>query len=99
MDCRVCRGACCESMTIALNIPDTDEGRWIALHAIGGGTNSKAVTFEVRCTALTEEGQCRIHGWDERPVMCDVFPVGGPGCLEAIATRRTAEEAARIFAS
>lgn len=82
MNCRVCRGACCESFerpaqAVTLMTPDIVE--WVKLHDASG-----------RCTALTPTGRCGIY--DDRPLVCRLFVPGGIECLETVRTRRTPGE-------
>ena len=90
MRCHVCAGACCESFTVpaaVLNVRDSDDARWVRLHATLSG---RSLTFEVRCTALTPEGRCSIY--ERRPAVCRFYEAGGSACLETVRTRRTPEQ-------
>lgn len=90
MNCALCRGACCESLTVGLDTTAlaADERRWVELHAVG--IEGPAVTFAARCTMLTAAGRCAIY--DERPDICQDFAVGGAGCLATVRLRRTPAE-------
>jgi Fe-S-cluster containining protein len=50
------------------------------------GERLVVVEFEARCTALTKEGRCSIY--EERPLTCELYPLGGQPCLETIKRRR-----------
>lgn len=52
------------------------------------------VKLEVRCTKLTDEGECSIY--KERPLPCVLYEPGGPDCLATVKARRTAEDYQRI---
>lgn len=90
MNCERCRGACCETFMIPasdIDVPGDDASRWLALHATPRG---RQLEFECRCTKLTAEGRCGIYA--DRPSLCQIFPVGGPDCLDAVRSRRTPEQ-------
>lgn len=90
MDCRACRGACCESFSLPapmVKVPPPDGKRWLELHATKDGP---LLEFECRCTKLKADGSCGIY--DDRPDVCRVFRPGGPGCLETVRKRRTTEQ-------
>lgn len=104
MKCSVCRGACCESVVIPLapmrKACDRDDIRWLLLHgrkvesAEQGGTGGHGLELEARCTKLDADGRCGIY--DERPMVCRLFPAGGPDCLDTVRRRRSPEEYAQI---
>jgi Fe-S-cluster containining protein len=86
MNCKVCRGACCEIFEIGpleLRLKDRDHRYWFELHAV----EQEPLTFECHCRSLTTEGRCGIY--DKRPQMCIDFPAGGKHCLETVRKRRS----------
>ena len=104
MNCRECRGACCESFTAEIQMvpPHRDSQRWLELHAthielhnrIDQPFTGKKLTFECRCVALTSDGQCSI--WETRPMVCELFIAGSKDCLKTVKARRTPEDYQRI---
>lgn len=87
MNCAICRGACCESLTVGLDLTDLppDARRWVRLHAVGA--KDAQVTFAARCTELSAEGRCQIYA--ERPQLCVAFEIGGHDCLATVRRLRT----------
>lgn len=94
MNCAICRGACCESVTLGFDMDalPLDTRRWVLLHV--EGVNGQQMTFPSPCKELTAEGRCGIY--DDRPTLCQVFAVGGPECLTTVKVRRTPTEYALI---
>ncbi len=90
--CVVCRGACCESITLDLRSENADVQRWLDLHGqrVVGGLN-----LACACSAL-REGRCTIY--DDRPRVCRDYAVGSAACLAAIARRRPEPARAVILA-
>lgn len=75
--CNLCRGACCESVIIA--VPDPSDQQWLDLH----GTPTEAGTMlRCRCSKLRPDGLCGIY--ETRPKTCRVFEPGCVGCRLAI---------------
>lgn len=101
MKCLECRGACCESFAVPVNIrPDDPVNVWFLLHATVGkdrtpdGRMVDVAAFECRCTKLTGEGRCGIY--PDRPTVCRQYEAGGNACLLTVKRRRTPEEYQRI---
>ena len=98
MNCKVCKGACCESFSMEVEMrPSNKDGqRWLELHAIKVEEQLiiNRLTFECRCTKLTSEGRCSI--WEDRPMICELYIAGGRQCLETVKARRTPEEYSKI---
>jgi hypothetical protein len=98
--CNVCRGACCESLTIPSTVAapwmsmGEDTGDWIRLHGVH--VEARRLTFECRCSALTPEGQCALYETVQRPLTCISYPAGGENCLDAVRRRRTPEQYQQI---
>ena len=90
MDCAVCLGACCESITLNVRMPTDDLQRFVELRSkpIGNDRN-----FEVPCTALIN-GRCGIY--PNRPQVCRDFEPGGTHCLSTVKARRSREQYAMI---
>jgi len=81
--CEVCKGACCESMTLQLSEADNvDEKRWLVLH---GKLYNDWVELPCPCSMLVD-GKCSIY--ETRPDKCDKAQVGGFDCIFAISRRR-----------
>ena len=96
MKCEECRGACCESFIANIQIIPflIDAQHWLEFH----GTPVKLLhhqnEYECRCRKLTSEGKCSI--WQRRPLVCRLFTVGSPECLDTVKKRRTSEDYQRI---
>lgn len=90
MKCDVCKGACCEDIPLegGSRAPNKDAERWLSLHPVNADGSLG------RCSQLNGEGRCAIY--DDRPLLCAVFPQGGPDCLDAVQRLRTPEEYQRI---
>jgi Fe-S-cluster containining protein len=84
--CAECRGACCESFALDLNLDAVhpEIRLWIKHHATS--VEGHSLWFECRCTKLTRDGTCAVY--DRRPEPCRVFAVGGADCLRTIKERR-----------
>jgi Fe-S-cluster containining protein len=99
MNCLVCRGACCEELIVT---PSTDGGdatnfpRAFAefLSVRGVPLDNGGYAVAARCPQLTNAGLCSCY--EDRPMVCELFPAGGPECLAALQRRRTPEERERI---
>lgn len=88
--CQLCRGACCESITLAVNATDPDTARWIDFH---GTRTADGLNFACACSML-KDGLCSIYS--TRPKPCADYQVGSDACRSAIARRRP-EQAAEIL--
>lgn len=90
MDCAICRGACCESITLHIQMATDDLQRFLELRTkpvlLHGAVQRN---FDVPCSALTTEGRCGIY--PRRPHVCVAFVPGGPECLATVRARRTPE--------
>ena len=101
MNCKICRGACCEEFSTELAMfppkpASWDDARyWFTLHATK--VEAARFTFECRCTKLTSEGRCSIY--EDRPLICELFIPGSIECLETVRRRRTPEEFTLIASS
>ena len=84
LNCRKCRGACCESIILDISAYDADEQKWFAFH--GRLIDSDHVELETPCIQLQKDGTCGVY--DQRPFVCRGYPLGGPGCLRTILRRR-----------
>lgn len=86
MDCAICKGACCESITLKVQMPTDDLQRFVELRTkpIGQDRN-----FECRCLALID-GRCGIY--PHRPQVCRDFEIGGYNCLTTVHARRNKEQ-------
>ena len=90
--CDLCKGACCETFVVPISwqrLPP-DISRWLIMH---GEPTLNGIRVNSPCRALGEDGKCSIY--ETRPTVCDEYPVGGPACKQAIATRRP-KDAAKI---
>lgn len=81
--CVICRGACCETLTLHLRrVSSDDVWRWLGFH---GEEIDGAIILPVPCGKL-EDGNCTIYS--QRPDCCRNMRVGGPECLRVIKHRR-----------
>ena len=81
--CKLCAGACCESLVIAR--PVGSVGDWLAHHGLA---LTDAVELPTPCGKLGPCGECTI--WHDRPEPCHTYPVGGKDCRETVLRRRAA---------
>ena len=94
--CKVCRGACCESVIIPISPDPVHLAYWNARGTLGKIGETNCVELVHRCPKLLSSGKCKIY--NDRPSACsDHFPVGNAFCRLAIQTRR-AKDASRILA-
>lgn len=90
MDCGVCRGACCESITLDVQFGTDDLQRFLELRTkpvLVDGRYQR--NFNVPCSALMD-GRCGIY--PHRPQVCRDFAPGAPACLATVRARRTREQ-------
>lgn len=80
--CELCRGACCESITLPLPA-NPDHAQWLALH--GRPSGEGAVRLECQCRQL-KNGKCAIY--EERPQVCRDYEPGSRACLSTVVLRR-----------
>ena len=82
--CRICQGACCESIVLALKAVPFRDREWLSLH---GRVVGETVELPCKCNELTAEGRCGV--WAIRPGTCRAYEVGGKACRNAIERRRS----------
>jgi hypothetical protein len=77
--CDLCKGACCTHLIMNFDGLEKEVWDWVSFHGkeIGG----RKVIFETPCRHLLD-GKCNIY--KTRPFTCQMHPVGGPMCLDAI---------------
>lgn len=69
------RGMCCRYVELPLaRALSEDEQHWVELHPGLRMTAADVIHIETNCSALTDAGMCALHGTDERPAMCGVWP-------------------------
>jgi len=95
--CKICKGACCESMLIDFGkIPD-DAKRWLSLHieceTMDNGTEAHRIRKP--CSKL-QAGKCSIY--EDRPQLCKDYAVGSEGCVKAVLMHRSRKEQRKILA-
>ena len=78
--CDDCNGACCRIMFFPMRKPMNKEDKeWFEMHD-GCKVNGLMLEFEMACRHLDKEtGKCLVY--DERPLTCKKFKVGGAMCL------------------
>ena len=70
-------------MTLNLgNVLTPDALKWFELH---GKPHKFGTTLDCRCSML-KRGKCSI--WEDRPKVCEDYPVGSEACWDAIKKRR-----------
>jgi Fe-S-cluster containining protein len=97
VNCLECRGACCEELVVPfvalINASSSvAEAEWMGVRA--SSIEDGRARFDVRCPKLDACGRCSVH--DEKPLICAVYPAGGPDCLDVVRRRRTADQYQRI---
>lgn len=95
--CALCKGACCE--TLALPIGDDEVMRdWLEARGqlFVRPDGRKGVRIDARCPHLSGAGACGVY--ENRPVLCEQYPVGGVACREAVAALRPPAAATAIYA-
>ncbi len=81
--CRSGCGACCEFVILPIDRRVLQSERlddwekWLNLHGIELQTTPEKceVRIPIPCGALQADKSCGVHGTDERPDMCDEFPM------------------------
>lgn len=91
-DCAKCAGACCEDLVFPCD--GLSQATRAFLEVRNGPPvqltfTSKGIALPCRCKHLTVKGQCGIY--EERPLVCAVYPAGGEACLETLKRRRPVE--------
>jgi HK97 family phage major capsid protein len=77
--CEICEGSCCKTIKFPAKDFPAKASEWLAVR---GKMESDYVRFDSLCPAL-KAGKCSIY--DSRPENCrEVYPVGGPHCIDAI---------------
>ena len=96
-DCLTCRGACCEDLVfpVAGLAPATREFMKVRTQLVQLTASEKGFAIPVRCPQLGQQGLCQCY--DERPLVCAVYPAGGEACLETLKRRRTPAQIKEIM--
>lgn len=92
--CRVCKGACCEELTVSPPRWAPWTRAWLMARGLNPKTVPLGVRLESRCPQLLCSGRCGIY--QDRPLVCRAYPVGSEDCLEVINRRRTPDHAKAI---
>lgn len=76
--CRLC-GSCCTFFSLVLkHKPEGDMLHYYELHGIkfehDPRTDATIWIMPVRCTMLTEDNKCKLHGTQEKPLICQNAP-------------------------
>lgn len=93
MKCVVCRGACCQEITIEVHSGVAFPGamvEWLEARGVAADKPPNAFIVPSRCPQLTVEGLCGCH--DDKPLVCAMMPVGGDDCLGSVRRLRTPEQ-------
>lgn len=95
-DCAICKGACCESLTLGLVPADADMLRWLLLRAKPSVLSPGSYILECKCTALDDNGRCKTYS--DRPQICRNLEPGGLECTTILTLRRTPAQILQITA-
>ena len=93
MRCDVCRGACCESISIGIKYDTDDLQNFLELRTkpiVQDGEVRR--NFECRCRMLTPEGRCAIYHTPAKPKLCTDYQPGSSYCLATVRARRSEAE-------
>lgn len=93
--CKLCRGACCESLLIPVNDDKFSKDFWMTRGNVFEMQGQSFVELENRCKHLEGCGSCGIY--NDRPTACRIYEVGSTACIQTIKTRR-ADQADAIIA-
>ena len=98
-DCARCGGACCETITLAVNGTNNDLRYFIELRSTPQTQEDGTVSrnFIVPCHML-KDGRCLIYDLG-RPQMCKDFAPGGPHCQATVRALRSPDAAEEILGS
>lgn len=89
--CRLCRGACCETLVLPVVLEEAPVDIRQSMLMRGARRELGGVRIDSRCRFLSRKGLCSIH--ESRPDVCRKFEVGSPACRAAIiANRRIADQ-------
>lgn len=92
--CELCRGACCLGMRFPLSMfHSNDINRWYRLH---GQEDAGMLYLDCPCSQLSGSGKCKIY--EDRPQVCQMFPVGSKNCQRAALRKWGRNMAAKIMA-
>lgn len=96
--CKLCRGACCESLLFPINgdIPSHVEFYDIRARLLASNGKPTHAEVEARCPKLLKSGKCSCYA--TRPQECQTFAVGSLECRFAVKYRRPESKAKAIFA-
>lgn len=78
-ECRPGCGACCEFLELVVHnvYLEEDKRKWLALHGITlyiGVDRLVMARIPLPCQALKADKSCAVHGTDEKPDICKVWP-------------------------
>ncbi len=91
--CDLCKGACCSSFVVPLNVAmlTNQDRRFFRLR---GTIEVNSLRIQAPCSVLGKDGRC--GDYDGRPDACRTYKVGGDACRAAIKAQRSPEHAAAI---
>lgn len=92
--CELCRGACCETLSVPLNVGtlSNDSRRYFRMR---GRIEGSTLRLDAPCQALTGEGTCGVYS--TRPQGCKDYVVGGDACVAAVRAQRCRPDADQIL--
>lgn len=92
--CRACRGACCVSLVLPIDVDSVPAEVGVMLR-LRGSQEAYGFRIDAACRHLSRNGRCRIHS--DKPTVCSEYQVGGEACRAAVRANRPLA-ADRIFA-
>ena len=84
--CKLCRGACCESIMLPIDRNPLTAEFYSARAEVFAVNGQPIAEIPYRCPSLSSSGKCKCYA--SRPVACIRFAVGSTMCLAAIERRR-----------
>ena len=92
--CKLCRGACCESLLVPTGEDKFSQDFWATRGRVFEMQGQAFVELENKCKNLTGCGLCGIY--PDRPEACIIYQIGSQACIQTIKTRR-ADQAEAII--
>ena len=83
--CKLCQGACCESLLVPIESDKLSQDFWSTRGRTFELHDQKFVELEIRCKHLCN-GRCGIY--KDRPEACIIYEVGSQACITTIKARR-----------
>ena len=84
--CKLCKGACCESIMLRIDTSPIETEFYDARGSVFQLHGFQYAELPARCPYLSKAGKCMTYS--QRPVACSRFVVGSTMCIAAIERRR-----------